>query len=901
MRLLSATVRRYRIHDETTVEFADSLNLIGGPNESGKSTLAEAIHRALFLKATIGGEVRSGMLSDRTPGHPEVDVRFEAAGKIWRIQKTFSGGSGKAILSEEGGPTLHDSEAESQLADLLQVEEIGGGRGVANRIASQWAHLWVWQGRGGDDPAAHATDQRDALLSRLQEEGGGAAMQSENDSRVAGEIGDRYAQYFTAGGKVKAGSLLQQAKESLERAETSFQGAKSAFSQLEEAHENFIDADVQLTSLNSSSEQIALQLATARAKQTKVSALRVVESKHEAYWKQAQSRHAEMASTLSRIQQLEREIELLFEASKTTKQEEQSLASSLSEARRRLAAAEAESEQADHALTTLRNRRDWIDAVLRQLRLKEELATLNASRKEAEKHKNSSRKIEAELAELPPIDEEAFREIQQLQADLSEAEAVLSAMATEVEVIQSAGKVKIDDRELEAGDSHIVDSETEIDSGNGLRLKITPGGGADLSSQRQHVSELRLKRENLFQSLGVKALNEAQSIAEKRRLLETKQNEFANQLATRDLGQILSQIEALEDALIAADAELNRRRALQKDVSDVTTIRQAESLRNEVEEELNPLETSAEGRKQARSDLAERVRQVENQMEAARGQTRKAENNLNAAQGEAKAIGEPLGRKEDRASDLARLSEATKEAEASYRNTLEALRELQPESIEADVARLERALENTRREISSAEGLRAVAGNTLMTSGSIDPSASLETAQARLQVSAERHSRIQRQAQAIALLHQYFGEEQQKLSDHFSRPLADKVSDYLKQIFGPSAEASVTLQDQAFTGWGMARDGTAFDFTSLSGGTREQVAAGVRLAMAELLAENHGGSLPIIFDDAFTHSDPERVFSLQRMLDLAARRGLQVIVLTSDPAAYSALGAHRIALSRKAN
>jgi recombinational DNA repair ATPase RecF len=51
MRLLSVTIRHYRVHHELRVQFDESRTIIGGPNESGKSTLIEAIHRALFLKS----------------------------------------------------------------------------------------------------------------------------------------------------------------------------------------------------------------------------------------------------------------------------------------------------------------------------------------------------------------------------------------------------------------------------------------------------------------------------------------------------------------------------------------------------------------------------------------------------------------------------------------------------------------------------------------------------------------------------------------------------------------------------------------------------------------------------------------------------------------------------------
>jgi len=70
----------------------------------------------------------------------------------------------------------------------------------------------------------------------------------------------------------------------------------------------------------------------------------------------------------------------------------------------------------------------------------------------------------------------------------------------------------------------------------------------------------------------------------------------------------------------------------------------------------------------------------------------------------------------------------------------------------------------------------------------------------------------------------------------------------------------------------------------------------VRLAIAELLAAEHDGTLPIVFDDAFANSDPGRIELLQRTLDLGARRGLRIIVLTCHGADYGALAARQVSL-----
>lgn len=193
----------------------------------------------------------------------------------------------------------------------------------------------------------------------------------------------------------------------------------------------------------------------------------------------------------------------------------------------------------------------------------------------------------------------------------------------------------------------------------------------------------------------------------------------------------------------------------------------------------------------------------------------------------------------------------------------------------------------------------AVARATLSSDGSEDPATELANAEAKARSSTENESSVQRKSQAIALLDQLFQEEQHSLAEQFTQPLADKISGYLQCIFGVGARAQVDLENSEFTRLQLSRPGFGgkpFAFGTLSGGAREQTAAAVRLAMAEVLASDYDGCLPVVFDDAFAYSDPDRVNQLQRMLDLAATRGLQVIILTCNPADYASLGAKTVTL-----
>ena len=56
--------------------------------------------------------------------------------------------------------------------------------------------------------------------------------------------------------------------------------------------------------------------------------------------------------------------------------------------------------------------------------------------------------------------------------------------------------------------------------------------------------------------------------------------------------------------------------------------------------------------------------------------------------------------------------------------------------------------------------------------------------------------------------------------------------------------------------------------------------------------------LDSLFDDAFVNSDPERIEAVQRVLYLASRRGLQIIVLSCNPKEYAAFAARRVDLPR---
>ncbi len=897
MRLLSSTIRNYRIHRETTVDLSAALNLVGGPNESGKSTLAEAIHRALFLKASVGGEIQKSMVSDRHQGHPEVELRFEAAGKTFQVTKTFSGTNGKTLFSEEGGATLHGPEAESRLAELLQVEEAGGGRGGANKAATQWSHLWVWQGSGGEDPSESAAAHRDALLSRLKESGGGAAMQSTLDSQVVATIQEKYDELFTKGGKPKAGSLLFQANEERDKMAAAVQSAEEAFSRLEEARRSFSTSENTIRSRREESSRLIVDLETARTGLKTVSELRLREGSEQRSFDEVSSQHQQIEQAIAEVEQLRVERQQLAESLEPATSRITVLQGGLKDKKSAVQNTERATDAAEKILSEARDQRELAEVWLRLLEQRTEMAQLVERNDEISALRKTRQAIDAKLALLPLIDEPGFRRLQRLESDLSEAEAVLNALSTDIEVIRTTLPIKVGDEALAEGDEHTIGAETIVTAGDSLVLKITPGGGTDLAEAKRRASEIRLAKQEAFNSAEVKSIAAASEILAQRQSFEARLQTLDGELSGKDAEKLGAKIDTLARELTASEAEFERRSERVDSYKAPSTLDESRSLRDEIHHQMDDLEFKVTEARNQRSASAQLAQQAEEDLDSEKQSAQQVQHRAIEIQAQLQAKEDPLGPKDQWEQNRILRLDAKRLAAQALSKTQSELGQLQPDSLQADVDRLERAIQMGKEEIENAGQAHAVARSILTTDGTTDPAGALEIAHTHASSAKERYESVNRQAEAIRLLRDRFTDEQKKLSDRFSRPLAEKVSDYLKQIFGPTASATVSVDDGKIGGWTMTRDGFTFDFDKLSGGTREQVAAAVRLALAEILAADHGGSLPVVFDDAFTHSDPDRIQSLQRMLDLASRRGLQIILLTCDPTDYNALGAHSVSLA----
>lgn len=893
MKLLKATVRNYRIHRDVTVEFDPERTLIGGQNESGKSTLVEALHHTLFMKARKTGRERDKMSSDRYPGTPEVELRFSARGSDWHLVKSFNKGrKGAARLTQEGGRTWTDDEAEARLAELLQVEQQGRNE------KEQWAHLWVWQGRSGEDPSADTQSEQQRLISRLQEGGGAVAMQSDTDARVMDEIARSYAEYYTQTGKLRAGSAQQLAEDAcqaasvgLEEAQRTLKDVEKAISEFEAAGRTIAQGERDLEGLRKQQKELQERLDTlGRLRHEEQDSLHTVEKAGEVY---ARCEEADRSIT-----GLEKEIAELELRSAPGVQEEIVLSGVLGEAEQGLCEAR---KAADAARTLRRNASLQLElarARVTRWRAAEQVRELKAKVDEAGVLDASFKELRQKLGSLPELDEALLDRMTALQERHLKAQAALEGMAAEIELLKADTDVEVSGERMVPGGRARITEPADLVLGDTVRVRIYPGGGNSLTVAREEVARSEEELRMLLDRFAVESVASATAQLRQRNELEVSAKRVQEQLQGIDDGTLHQQLASAEELLQRAESDAERRAGMF--TGSIEPLDLQEAL-----QQLDTAEASFERAQEAEDDSQKIVEDMESRVAAAAGQLEGLQERIAGSKQQLATKRDLLvwlvsqhGDKKTREEALLGNRKALHEAEAVLQRVRMELRKLQPELLEGDRERLARSMEQKRDAKSRAMEILGESRAQLRLDGSMDPVAACHEARALLD-SAERRLRgVRLRADSLALLHELFSEEQRTLADRFSKPLAEKVTGYLQALFGPGTEARVTFDNGAFREIRLVRPSVsgAVEFDALSGGAREQVAAAVRLAIAELLAADYDGSLPLIFDDAFAYSDPERVQELQRMLDLGARKGLQIIVLSCNPSDYAGLGAREVVL-----
>jgi len=840
----------------TVQGIGDGLNVLSAPNESGKSTLFDAI-LAMFFTPHTSSKINS--LRPDIGGNPEITVEIEANGAPHRLHKRWGRGK-KAEVWRDGRLIAKGDDAEAFIQGLTTGGADGGPAGL----------LWVRQGltdleQGTRKEQQNAHDARRDLLSSVTGEFDALTGGKRMDRALARARAD-LAVLVTQRGP-KAGGPYDQALKHLE----ALDHRRAALTQTRDTLQSAL-ADRRRTRRNMAAlmdpEDIALR----------TSRLAAATERHDAAQRHAQAMataHAQLAAAQSVAETALNTLDRARRAHEALGKLEQSLAraeaartqsaTTLSDARRVFEAAKQAEAEARAAQRQAEAR----------LRTALHAATLTEQIKHRE-NKVRALSQAAELAQaLPDLRRAAetgpsASEVQAIDTAheaLKLALALANAAAPKISVRYDSAQTPaatLHSTPLTADTAHPITAPSDILlPGYGI-LHLDPG-----ANREPHKAE--------------RAQAQLQALLDRHDLASADHARQAAR-ARQDAASALKEAQTALSILAPDGVD-----SLRAEVARLTGLKQPANT-------LDPDTAKTE------ADTAETtLRGAEARFEAARSAMTSCETEAQTTAIRASSVSDRLTALRADPAILANrddLQNSAAQAQADLATANAAMIALQADAPDLDAARaaLNRAQDVIRRADAESQVLReTLAALNAQIDSQAGAGVDEELAEVTEQAEYARATAAAFEAEknVLSTLIHALEAAQVQARDRYFTPVLTELRPML-QLLWPGAE--LRFDGDSLLPSELIRDGRPEPLGTLSGGTREQIALLVRLAFSRLLARA-GTPAPIILDDALVYTDDERI---ERMFDAlhAQASDVQILVFSCRNRAVRHLGGHELKIER---
>lgn len=884
MRLHSIRLQNYRGIVDATVDFADGVTIVEGPNEVGKSSIHEAIAHLREDKSSS----KKASVKDTQPigvdEGPEVSLHLTTGDIELRYAKRWLRGQYTTLEILRPRPEqLSGDEAHerflSVLADTVDVDllvalDVAQGESLAQAPMAQISALQSALSETGAEVADH-----DAFLDRVEEE---YLKYFTKSGRPTGEYRDIGAEVAAAEEAHREFTVRSAEMDDLvERHARASARLESVREQLTAAVADKDAAEEEFAALN------ALKSALTDAEQRAEAIARDVSLAEEARKRRTALVDDADAAAQTVITASERAHDL--ETSQAEKDESFAQAQrEVTAAREVLEAARAEAKRTAQRLSRTRARGDYADLRRRlgEIRVQEERRATAAA---------TVRSIAVTAADV--------ERLISLETDVRIAESAKTSAAAQI-IARRLGEtpVRIDDAEVgEARETELaVVSDVRIVVDGVADITVRPGASPVELDRTLEAAQSALSAE--LERLQVDSVAQARERAHRRADAEAEVAEAASTLTALlgqdgrdDLEAAFARAEALiagsgDDGETGDEASGNEESADSAGTDGAGSDDDSAETVADLETALADADTAVDDAQAHMDEATARLETARANRDDARVETVRAQTTLQEARTQAerleKALAEARAAESDEALGSA-VSAATEQARAAEARVAEARSAYDA----ADPQTLEMKVNNVRQLVVSKEAQREKDRQEVdRLTALIDDRAGegiyekLKSAEEALETAQRRRARLERSARAIDLLRSTVLAHRDEAQRKYVAPFKAQIERLGRPIFGPDLSVEVS-EDLAIAS--RTLDGTTVPFESLSGGTREQLALIGRLAVAALVEPSAGA--PVILDDAFGFADPERLAALNVVLGTIGESA-QVILLTCQPERFASVG-----------
>lgn len=843
------------------------INLFHGPNESGKSTLVQAIRAAFFERHNTGTLGHLQPWGDSAAA-PEVSLSFTFGGQQYRLEKRFMH-RGRCHLTI-GQRQLDGDEAEQYLASMLGYSMPGRGASQA-RNQGVPGLLWIEQGSGQElhTSVAHAAPHLQGILNEAM----GQVASTDGDG-VMHRVKERLAMLVTPATGVptreykKAMDEAQRLQQELTRLDEAIAAYAQQVDRLAvlQAEHRRADSEKPWLALRQHEESARKQLDAVQAlvveQQRERDAMQVSQKTRQLLQERLQG----MAAQRDAVRQRQDALARARERNDSLTAQSEGLQQSVDSARQAYAAARARLAQSRQ----YQQHRDKRDALAQT---GDEITALTR-RLEQARHTQESLDSRHRLAAQLITDAATLGRLTQLTEKRRVMEIRQQTAATRVSFELEPGQsVSVGNERIEGNAEKLLTAETAVSIPGVGQLRIAPGGD-DIASLARQLQSLDDEIGGCLGVLNVQSLEQALSREARHKEVQAtiRQDEAVLALHAPDgIAMLQRRLQALQDRHETLQSECQALDGYAVEVADANV---AEAQEREAEAQLASHETTLQEHKVSCA--------------AALTALETAERELALAQAAVRDTQYPESREEM----LAQLHHEAAQQQIlqqridAVQKRIDAVR---PDILEQDIERYARSA--AREYEAHAERERNV--RELRARLQALGAQGLEEQRAerarQSSATARRIEAFQGNVAALRLLHSLLHQKKQAFTRQLHAPLTQRLQHYLCVLFDTDeVGASISLGEDLAPA-GLTRSGGSAPLHELSFGAREQMGTISRLAYADLLKQAGKPTL-IMLDDALVHSDEHRLAQMKRILFDASQRH-QILLFTCQPDRWRDLGA----------
>lgn len=855
-----ADVRRFAGRRVRVGPIGDGVSVLAAPNESGKSTLFDALQALVFQPHRSRGK-QVMPLQPHQGGAPEVAAEIELDGQAWRIEKRWLSRPMARVLDGAGRLVAQADEAEAWIAEHV-LGPAGGPSGL----------VWVRQGRAGLAEAGPVEARRD-ILARVAGEveamTGGRRMDA-----VRARLDRALAALATETGRPRAGGPWKAALDEAAALETAEADLADRAARLAEALAERRRCEAARSALAEPGaeaerrDRLAAAEAAAQAAEGHAARLREARQAEDL----ARAEHAAAADRRDGLRRLADEAEAAARARDAARMQQAEADRAAAEARSAAEAARGRLAAARASAAALRARLRAAEARARAQAAARRMAELAGRMENLEAALQLAAEARAARAAMP-VTRERLRAAETAAAALAALEAQASAQAVALR-FDYVGPARAQFQGRPVAAELRLTGPAELDLPGIGRLTVDPGARvADGLEGRLETARAALAQ--ALEGCGaadLAAAAEAWRAAEGYEAAARDADALVAVLAPdgpealrRDLAEATAQVAAAGPGgpAVAADADADDPAALAR------AVEAAETALAAAEAEAAAAEAAGSRAAAALAGAAATAAAA-----AARDATARAALGPEAGRAEALAVAEAAV-----AAARARLTEAEAARAALAGAAPDA------EAVAAALARARGAVQAADEERRGLEARLAELRGQIGVLAEAGIEESLAETRDRLAAARARAAAQADRVAALTRLRAALDAARAAARDAYFAPVVQELVPLMAMVW---PGATVAMDDATLLPGALLRDGVSEAPAILSGGTQEQVAVLTRLAFARLFARR-GQGVPVILDDALVATDDDRIEAMFTALHRAAR-DLQVIVLTCRQRTAAALG-----------